>query len=138
MNPYQTYRRTDQTGRSRVELLLTLYNAAINHTQQSLQASTRGDENEATRLRLRAVKVVQGIFIGIDPELGEIPTNIARICEFAQHCLLDPEQDRRREAVRVLSTIKSAFEGIREEAIELEASGEIPSLDQDAGVHYTV
>jgi flagellin-specific chaperone FliS len=113
---------------TRVEMLIELYVTAICHVRTALAAQRERGTAESTIARLKAVRVVQGIAAGVDSTQGEIAANVLRLCEFVQHCLLEGTESRDLEALRILNTLREAFEGIRAEANRLESTGQLPPV----------
>lgn len=125
MNPYKTAQESSITHWTRVEMLIAIYDKAISHIEHMKAAS---DEAVATTQRLKAVRLVTHLLAGLNHEHGDIPRQIEALLEFVNHCLTESTDETAANAIKVLSTLREAFEGIRTQAVEMEASGELPPL----------
>jgi flagellin-specific chaperone FliS len=120
------YKQHTASRWTRIEMLLELYNSAISALQQASEALDCGDDVRATRELTTAQRLVAGIVAGLNRDVGELPRNIERLCLFVV------EQIGRRDpraALRVLTPLRDGFAGIRERAVALERTGEIPEMD---------
>lgn len=112
-------------------MLVALYDAALDGLSAYQQATAAGEKIGATQARLRTARVLAGIRAGIDLAQGELPRQIDRLCEFAQHALFSEETARIAAAARVLGRLRESFAAIEREASKLEARGEIPPLSAE-------
>ena len=67
---------------------------------------------------------------GLDLKYGEQTENIRDLCLFVLNRLGRGTEADLRAALKVLRTLRNAFHGIREEAIQAERRGEIPPVEQ--------
>jgi flagellin-specific chaperone FliS len=67
-------------------------------------------------------ELAAGVRLDVDEEMG---TNMLRLYEFVTNELRTPRLANVRTAVKILSTMREGFEGIREEANRLERTGEL-------------
>lgn len=129
-NPYQTYRTPRNTNLPRVEILLRIDDGMIDLLTEALDLLRARDQGKA-RLRLaRARAAVATLAGGIDPTTGELPRNFLRLYGFVVHCLGEGEMGKVVAARQVLCTLREGVLAIREEALERERRGAIPSLDR--------
>lgn len=131
-NVRKSYDTTRSQAWNRVDMLLELYHVAIRRVQHSIRLGQEGDPIAAHTERLQAVRTVQGIVAGLDLEQGEIPQNVARLCEFVQRSLLGSDPERHADAVRILQTLSEGFEGIRVSAKQMEEEGLIPPIARES------
>ncbi len=129
MSPHHTYRRHDEyAGLSRIDLLLALYDGALARLGKAEMALTNGDVPVATPYMAKAQVIVSelaaGVRVEVDEEMG---TNMLRLYEFVVNELRTPRLANVKTAVKILTTMREGFEGIREEANRLEQSGELVS-----------
>ncbi len=129
MNPSQIYQQQQDTGTTRIDLLLALYNKAISHLHQAQQALERQELSTATPLLLQAQLIVYTLATGIEPEQGEVPRNLLRLYEFVLYCLGCGEVGKVKAALRVLTILREGLAGIEQQARNLELSGKIPPLN---------
>ena len=128
-NGYQTYRRASQASWTRVEMLLAIYDATLTSIATGIEALNTHDEETHTAQQLRATKLLLLILEGIDPN-DETAGRIRDLCLFCLNQVAISSASAWISAQEVLTILRDGFEGIREEAVQLEASGEIPRLDQ--------
>ncbi len=137
MSPRTLYERQASLAWTRIDLLLALFDAALERGEQALAAVATvaaGDEAEAQRLRARARLAVLGLWAGVD-RAGPSAGNFVRLYEFADHAFTAGGPEQMRGALQVLRTLREGFVGIRAEAAELERCGAIPPADANCAVH---
>jgi flagellar protein FliS len=135
MNQYAQYQRLSMTSSPRIDLLLALYDGAIERIEKAAQLIESGRTEESLPLRVQAQLIVQelaaGVVVDVNPELN---TNILRLYEYVAFRLAEGESSGLRSAVKVLSNLREGFRGIRSEAIEMERRGELPPADCESRV----
>ena len=119
---------------TRIDMLLALYNAAINHIQQAQAAMDDNDERAARRSRMKALRIVVALRAGLNPEYGELVEKLESLCHFVETCLEAGSREDLASSIRVLNTLREGYEGVREEAVKLESDGTIPPLQMDSAV----
>ena len=134
MNPYHlAYRRTQAQSlpATRIELLLALYDKAVERITAAEDALHAGDRPRALPLTAKAQLIVMelaaGVRTDVDPATG---TNMLRLYEFVTYKLAEGGIDNLQSALRVLTTLREGFRAIRDEAVELEKTGKIPASDE--------
>jgi flagellin-specific chaperone FliS len=138
MNPYAAYQRQSSPVCTRIDMLLALFDAAIDRTEQVLEAERSQDENSVKRLRTRAQLVIIGLWSGVCAEGGEVSANLGRLYQFTAQALGEGGPEAIRGALQVLRTLREGLEGIQGEAIELERNGTIPPIDAACAVRALV
>jgi flagellin-specific chaperone FliS len=128
MKPTQVYAAHRSTGWTRIEMLLALYDGALDGLSRLEEATRAGNVVAAAQSRLRTARILAGLRAGIDLTRGELPRKIDQLCEFAQHALFSDNPRRVSAAGRVLARLRDGFAAIQQEAIALESRGEIPPL----------
>lgn len=115
-------------------MLLALYNGVIDRLEEVRLAKTNSDRSKEISAEVRVAALLTGIEMGLDDtHAPEITSRIRRLCDYVRQCLLDGDDESLKSAILVLSNLRDGFEGIREEATELEASGAIPPIQQNQG-----
>ena len=129
MKELQKYKRQSMFGGwTRVELLLQLYQEAINQMKICEElASTPSSANYVAAF-LQAQKAILAIHSGLKPDEFEIAFNVARLLHFVLVCM---EKKDFGDASKILSELHEGFVAIAEEAKELEAKGEIPPMPSE-------
>ena len=121
---YQDHRNVVWT---RIEMLNELYGAAVDATEKVAEALSQGSPT-ATSYRLKAIALVNAIESGLDLSQGELPQHIQQLCHYVHQCLVDGEFERIKSAAHVLRQLAEGFQGIQNEAIQLEENGVVPPL----------
>jgi flagellin-specific chaperone FliS len=138
MNPYARVSRQATDHLPRIDVILRLQDGAIHQLELALAALQNKREIEAQSFLIRAQLYLVGLVKGLDVSQGEIPANCLRLYEFAVNCIEERSIAKLEGALKVLQTLNEAFEGIRDEAVRLERTGEIPSLNALKLVEATV
>jgi flagellin-specific chaperone FliS len=137
MRAHQAYRNRREIGTTRIELILSLYDQAIDRLGQAEKLLEKdADSLRAKTLAGQVQTIVSGMSAGVvskDP----LSINFLRLYEFVAHRVSRPSVQNCRDAAKVLRTLREAFETVRSEATLLERSGEIPPLDSVQGVKVT-
>ncbi|MCA9188462.1 MAG: flagellar export chaperone FliS [Pirellulaceae bacterium] len=136
--PFQIYKQQKRVGWTRVDMLIALYDAGIRNIRQCREAMSEGNPSQTQQHRLHALRIILEIQAGLDSKYGEVPNNIARLCDFCSHALLHGDSTQLATAEHVLQTVRDGFAGIRDEAAALEMEGQIPPLADANYVHTTV
>ncbi len=139
MNPYLAYRRMeDNAGWTRIDMLLSLYDGAIERLDKGAQALRDGDLQSAVSYLAKTQLILTELAAGVRMEGNEeLGGNLLRLYEFAAHQLRQPQLDGIAAARKVLVTLREGFEAIRTEANNLERSGKLPPAEQTIMVHAT-
>lgn len=138
MNAYRAYRRPEPSAAwTRIDLLLALYDGALERLQKAEAALRQGDEAAAVPLLVRAQLIVSGLASGVrsDGTNEEMAANMLRLYEYVTHELRQPRLAGIENARKVLATLREGFETIRGEAAELERSGRLQPADRLQMVH---
>ena len=135
MNPYARYRHQDAPAPTRIDSLLSLFDAACERIDEAAEAMTGADLQLARTTRVRARLVVLGLWSGVDIERGAGANEIVSLYQFAANALATGTLEEVRGAADVLRTLREGFRGIREETIELERIGVIPPVDAICAIH---
>lgn len=135
MNAYQNYAlETMVSGWTRIDMLLALYERAITSIRGAQEAALANDEVLLVSRMLESNRYLLALHGGLNTDEYEVAANVARLLNFI---MLRLEQREFDEAVEFLEKLQSSFEQIREEATELERSGEIPPLSASGGLNTT-
>ncbi len=131
MKAYQTYRRPEpSTGRTRIDILLALYDGAVDRLDRAEKALLAGDRAAALPLMIKAQLIVSELASGVRLEGNEeVGTNLLRLYQFVANELREPRVANVANARKILVTLREGFQAIRTEATDLERAGMVP----DAG-----
>jgi flagellar secretion chaperone FliS len=127
MQTYRQYRQPEPLqGLTRIEVLLTMFDVALARLEKAGQALANGDVPIAMPYLAKAQLIVSelaaGVRVDVDEEMG---VNMLRLYEYAVHEMKTPRSANVCNAIRVLETLRDGFEGIKDEAIRLEKSGQL-------------
>ena len=135
MNPHAAYRQLAVTASTRIDLLLALYDGAIERVTAALNCLRAGDSNGAVTHIARAQLIVSGLSSGVVPQQApELCANILRLYEYVAHRLTQANIAALSSALEVLGNLRDGFQAIRTEAINLERAGHIPPVTADSTV----
>jgi flagellin-specific chaperone FliS len=127
MIPSRAYRQQQEAGWARIDLLLALYDGAIERLHRAVAALRRGDDAAAGPPLARAQLLVLQMAAGINLDVGDPSSpNLLRLAEFCVHAIASRGPDKIEAAARCLETTREGFRAIRDEAVRLERSGAIP------------
>ena len=131
LNSYQKYRKDEATGWTRIDLLLALYDKALERLDRAEKALRAGGADTAipqlAKTQLIVAELAAGVRVEVNPEAN---TNMLRLYEFVATELARASVPAIENARKVLRTLREGFEAVRAEANELERTGRIPTADQ--------
>lgn len=132
MTGYRAYQAAEPTaGFTRIEMLLALYDKALERLDTALAALDHGDATTAVSQMAKTQLIVSELATGVRVEVNpEANTNMLRLYEFVAHELTQPDAVHIGNARKVLATLRTGFEAVRAEANELERSGQLAKADQ--------
>jgi len=128
MTPHQAYRRTAQSGWTRIEMLLAIYDATIAALDHGIDALNRGATDEYPSLRLRASQLCLLILSGLDTNEDGVARHIHDLCLFSLDQIAQQDAKAWTDARNILATVREGFQEIREKGIQMEAEGTITQL----------
>ena len=127
MNPYQNYSvETMVNSWTRIDMLLALYEQAISTIHGAQLAKNSNNRVLFTNRSIEANKYILALHSGLDTEGNQVALDIARLLNFV---MLRLEEQNFDEAIYFLEKLQKTFEQIREEATNLEKTGEIPPIN---------
>ena len=138
MRPLQAYRQQQNTFLPRIDLILALYRTGLDLIRRARTAFDEKRETDAKSLLAQAQMIVTSLASGYTGATDEAGLNFLRLYEFVAYCLSDPSTKHLDSAERVLRTLSEGFVAAREEALELEATGQIPPLSKERQVEVSV
>src|SRR5690606_10674601 len=125
MTPHQAYRRNTQSGWTRVEMLLAIYDSTIRALDDGIDVLNQNNLAEVPRLRLRASQLLLLLISGIDENADQPAQQIRDLCIFCVNQVATDDISAWTGARNVLETLREGFQGVRELAIQMESNGEI-------------
>ena len=110
---------------TRIELLLAAFDGTISRLEQAHELLESGEQFKAQPLLLRSQRIVLELYSGIDLSQGSIPANMQNLYLYVLSCIgMGPELNV-PSALEVLRNIRSGLDSIRDQANELERSGQV-------------
>lgn len=128
----------DHITASRVNMLISIYDAAIDAIDDVLNTIEIGSSHEATVARSQAIVLVGLIENGLDLSQGEIPNRIKDLCGFVEQALLRGQAPEIIVSRQVLKNLRDGFTGIKAEANKLESDGKIPQLSAACSIDTVI
>ena len=134
---HSAYRQQHAHSWTRVDMLIALYEAGLRHVDSLIEADAANDADAVANYRTKATRIVLQLMAGLDPSHGELPQRVEQLCEFMQYALLTGQSDDFRTVRQTMATLKSAFDEIREQAVQEEEDGLIPPIELTSSVRFT-
>lgn len=141
MNPHLKYRSNNAFSWTRADMLLLIYDRAVTALQDGvrcLESRTRHEaarpedailDPDLNRARCAVHRAIVAISEGLNPDLGEVPTNIMRLCIFVIDQTRTDSLPGWQSSLRVIQTLREGFLAVADDARIMEHSGHIPGLD---------
>src|SRR5262245_4114233 len=85
MNPHAAYQQRNALGWARIDMLLALFDGAIERLEQASLSLAQEDVPASKPHLARAALLVAELIAGIDLNRGELPEYLARLYEFVLH-----------------------------------------------------
>jgi flagellar secretion chaperone FliS len=137
MTPHFSYQRSTAAAWTRIDLLLTVYDVGLQTAHGALNALAIGDEMGATRHRLKFYRVLMQILDGLDSKY-ETTHNIQRLALFMFDRSSKGRPEDWRAVLKILNILREGFAAIRDEAVDLESRGAVPSVDAAYALNVSV
>ncbi len=138
MNPYVKYQEQTSPSWTRIDMLLALYDGAVERGEQALAALEQNDAKTAKNRLVKARLIVMGLVSGVVADGDPVTTDILRLYEFALHMLEKGGAEDIRAALNVLRILREGFQKIRPEAVNLERQGKIPPINNTSTIGVLV
>jgi len=123
------YKRNSlQAGWTRIDLLLQIYDRAINAIDASKIANDSHDKVAFSRHYIDAQKAMLAIHSGLKADEDEVAFNVARLLHFA---LVSIEAKDFESASKTLRDLRAGFAAVADEVNQLEREGKIPAIPAD-------
>lgn len=128
MNPHNRYRTAKAMSWTRIDMLLLIYENAIEALDRGVTVLESEDHTEMMHVRVDAQRKVLLIAEGLSVDEDPTAAHIMNLCVFILDQIAADEVENWKTSVRLLETLHEGFQGIADEARELEKKGSIPSL----------
>ncbi|WP_182868219.1 flagellar protein FliS [Rhodopirellula sp. JC639] len=128
MEQLKTYQRTSiKRGWTRVDMLLMLYDRAIESIEACEIATEAGDPALLAKHELAMRKTIMTIHAGLKPDEDEVAFNIARLLHFV---MIRFDEKDFGTCIKLLRQIRDGFAQVADQANEMERQGVIPALPE--------
>lgn len=134
MNPYQSYQSSGITSYTRIDMLLALYDRAIEKLGEAQSVLTQGNKEKALTPLLKAQTLVMGLASGVNPNT-EIANKILPLFSFVVTAISEVSLEKVEASINILTNLREGFRAIRSEAVDLERQGMIPRIETTSLVH---
>lgn len=131
MNPYKAYQQQDTPNWTRIDMLIAAFDGVTSRLKKAGDHIKKNEEIKAQVLLVRAQRIVCELYAGINLEYGDIPKNMRRIYLFVLSKIGLGDSLDLNAAIEAMSTIRSGFLDIRDEAVKLERSGAWQTVDHE-------
>jgi flagellin-specific chaperone FliS len=125
MNPYNAYRESYSRGWTRVDMLLALFDGAIERLEMAAASCRDGDRMATTRLLTRAGLIVCELAAGVEPNYVHAK-DFLRMYGLASRAIAANTPEGTDAALRVLRAMRGSVAALRDEASRLEHEGALP------------
>ena len=133
MNPHLKYRTATSYGWTRIDMLIQVYDMAINAMKNGVEILNGTREGNILEARIDAQRKVLLIADGLAVEKGGTAVDVLNLCLFVFDKIPSDDVNDWNSALNILETLKEGFVSIQDEAREAERNGQIPALDAVAG-----
>jgi flagellin-specific chaperone FliS len=120
ISPLQAYRQQSAQSWTRIDLLLALYAAGIQALEAGAVALRAGDERAARCHRSRTQRVLIEVLDGLNPDFPDTTDRIRQLALCVLSCVAGADPSRWEAAARILSTLRSAYDAVRDDALAFE------------------
>jgi flagellin-specific chaperone FliS len=115
---------------TRIETLLAAYDGMLSRLEAALPLVEQGNMARAQPLLLTSQRLVLALYEGLDLRYGEMPANMQKLYMFVLSCIGLGQKFDVPAAIKVLKIIQSGLIEIKDKAIELERSGQVPPVTE--------
>lgn len=123
------YRQQKAATISRVDLLLMAYDGVIERIEKAKDFFKKKNELQANAQLVRCQAILVEMMSGLDPTKGELPRKTQSLYIFVLQSIGLGDKLNLDGALKVLRKLREGIHAVREEAVEAENAGIIPSLD---------
>lgn len=104
-------------------LIQLLIDGALARIAKAIGCVQRGEIEEKNKTINRAISIIGGLRDSLDMDAGELASNLERLYEYMEYRLFQANVHNDVQALeevgRLLGEIKSAWDGIRDQALDL-------------------
>lgn len=129
MNPYAKNQQQNTPSWTRIDMLLALFDGAVERCEQALAALEQQNHAAAQKRLLKARLIVMGLMSGVVADGDPVTTTILQLYEYCLHSLTQGGIEDVRGARKVLGILREGFLKVRAEVNALERSGAIPPIN---------
>ncbi len=128
MNPHSTYKTAKAISWTRIDMLLLIYENAIEALDKGIEVIESGNLSELLFQRIDAQRKILLIAEGLSIDEDATAAHIMNICVFILDQIGTDSLENWKSSLKLIETLHEGFEEIAEEARELERKGQIPQL----------
>jgi flagellar protein FliS len=125
MNPRSAYRQSYSPGWTRADMLLALFDGAIERLEMAATTLRHGDRMTTVRLLTRAQTIVCELAGGVDPDYVHAAAYL-RMYGLASRAIAAATVEQTEAALHILRILREAIARLRDEAVRLEREGTLP------------
>lgn len=131
MRALQAYQQQDTPNWSRIDMLIAAFDGVTSRLKKAGEHLKKNEELKAQVLLIRAQRIICELYAGLNLEQGEIPKKMKSIYLFVLERIGLGDKLDLEAAISAMSTIRSGFLDIRDEAVRLERSGAWHTVDRE-------
>ena len=128
MNPHLKYRNAKANSWTRIDMLLVIYEAAIEALDRGIAILESQDHSHLMHARIDAQRKVLLIAEGLSIDEDPTAAHIMNLCIFVLDQIQTDLLEQWKTSVKLIETLHQGFQEIADDARELERTGQIPQL----------
>ncbi|MDG1897830.1 MAG: hypothetical protein P8J37_23265 [Fuerstiella sp.] len=129
MNPHLKYRNAKAIAWTRIDMLLVIYEAAIEALDRGVHILESEDRNDLPHARIDAQRKVLLIAEGLSIDEDPTAAHIMNLCVFVLDQIQNDSLENWKTGVKLIETLHEGFQEIADDAREVERTGQIPQLE---------
>ncbi|MCP4787906.1 MAG: hypothetical protein GY903_34300 [Fuerstiella sp.] len=129
MNPHLKYRNAKAIAWTRIDMLLVIYEAAIEALDHGIGIIESQDHSELLHAQIDAQRKILLIAEGLSIDEDATAVHIMNLCVFVLDQIQTDKLEQWQTSLRLIETLHEGFQEIADDARELERTGQVPQLE---------
>ncbi|MEQ9411436.1 MAG: hypothetical protein RIK87_27220 [Fuerstiella sp.] len=128
MNPHTRYRTATAMAWTRIDMLLLIYENAIEALDRGIAILESEDHSELLHARIDTQRKILLIAEGLSVDTDPTAAHIMNLCVFILDQTSTDSLENWKTSLKLIETLHEGFQQIADEARELERNGKVPAL----------
>ena len=129
MNPHLKYRNAKAITWTRIDMLLVIYEAAIEALDHGIGILESQDQSELLYAQIDAQRKILLIAEGLSIDEDPTAVHIMNLCVFVLDQIQTDKLEQWQTSLKLIETLHEGFQEIADDARELERTGQVPQLE---------